>query len=157
MKKYIYIYIYIYLVYIYIHNCFSINTSCPKAHTARPRLSFHRTVSKSSVCTLAGRLRRSLPKFGEIQCLRWWVFLGVPMPWKSRILASKWWNYVKPATNRELHQINEDLYPQKNLRCQHDFWGTARGKQWFHNQQMSLFPANNGGLHRFTWVHHGSP
>eukprot|EP00435_Cladocopium_sp_Y103_P001018 s1734_g1.t1 len=34
---------------------------------AQMELSFHRTVSKSSVCTLAGRLRRSLPKFGEIQ------------------------------------------------------------------------------------------
>jgi len=34
---------------------------------AQMELSFHRTVSKSTVCTLAARLRRSLPKFGEIQ------------------------------------------------------------------------------------------
>ncbi|CAJ1432588.1 unnamed protein product, partial [Effrenium voratum] len=34
---------------------------------AQMELSFHRTVSKSSVCTLAARLRKSLPKFGEIQ------------------------------------------------------------------------------------------
>lgn len=36
---------------------------------AQMELSFQRTVSKSSVCTLAARLRKSLPKFGEIQQL----------------------------------------------------------------------------------------